>query len=130
MKRRPKSVSVIAWIIIVMNVLFLISGILTLNDPRAIEYLSKSVIPVPIQHVISYITTLIFLICGISMLKGKKWGRTVYAILYPVCIVFGAITSPSQKAYILPGILPYLIFIFFLFRPVSNEYFSLKRHQD
>jgi hypothetical protein len=123
MNERPKSVTVVSWILIVMGGISLITSTLSLNNPMVHELMSKSPIPISIQYIMMYAGLLITLICGIAMLKRQNWARMLYVGWSIIGFTISITTSP-MKALIIPGIIIFLIFAFFLFRPKANEYFK------
>lgn len=123
MKKRPTSITVIAWILIVMSGISLITSTISLNNPMAKELMSRSLIPIPIQYAMMYVGLLITLISGIAMLKGQNWARLLYVIWSIIGFGIGIATSPMKIAMI-PGFVVFLIIAFFLFRPKANEYFA------
>lgn len=128
MTKRPTSISVIAWILIVIGGIGLISttGTIMINSPMLRDIMSKSPIPIPIQYVISYFGILIGIISGVAMLKGKNWARWLYITWNLINFVIGITISP-MKAAMIPSVVLFLIVTFFLFRPKANEFFSLAK---
>jgi len=125
---RPTSVTVVAWILILMGGISLVTMTLVItsgmiDDPAARELISKSPIPVPVQYAITYIGLLIMLVCGVAMLKGQNWGRWLYVVGTAAGFLIGVITSPLKQAMI-PGFVVFVVLTFFLFRPQANRYFS------
>ena len=123
MKKRPKSVTVIAWILIASVGITLITTTAMINNPMALDLMSKSPIPIPLQYAMTYIGSLMMLVSGIAMLKGCNWARLLFVIWSAINFLVGIVTSPVKGAMI-PGFVLVLIAVFFLFRPKSNEYFS------
>jgi hypothetical protein len=127
MRTRPTSITVIAWILIVMGGLSLITTTLTINtvmdSPAARELISKSPIPVPVQYAMTYAVLLVMLVSGVAMLKGQNWGRWLYVVGTALGFLIGIMTSPVKEAMI-PGFIVFVVVTFFLFRPKANEYFS------
>lgn len=70
-----------------------------------------------------YAGLLITLACGIAMLKRQNWARLLYVGWSITGFIIGIATSP-MKAMMIPGIIIFFIFAFFLFRPKANEYFK------
>ncbi len=122
MKKRPTSVTVIAWILIVTGGLSLITTTLMMNNPMVEELMGQSLIPIPVQYAMMYFGLLVTLTSGIAMLKGKNWARLLYVIWTAVAFLITAGTSPMKTALI-PGLVLYLVVVFFLFRPKPNQYF-------
>src|SRR5262245_48400835 len=102
MKTRPKSVTVVAWILIVIAGLSLITTTVMLDNPVARDLMSKSPIPIPVQYVMTYTSLVIMLVSGIAILKQKNWGRWLYVIGTAVGFLVGFATSPVKEAMI-PG---------------------------
>jgi len=127
MRTRPTSITVIAWILILLGGISLVTTILTtdmvMNNPAARELISKSPIPVPIQYAMTYVGLLITLVSGIAILKGQNWGRWLYVVGTAVGFLIGIMTSPVKEAMI-PGFVVFVVATFFLFRPNANKYFS------
>jgi hypothetical protein len=133
MKKRPTSVTVIAWFLIVVGVIALITNIATINDPMARHLMNKSPLPIPVQIAMTYIGLLITLFAGIAMLKGHNWARFLYVIWSIVGFVAGIAASP-MKAPMIPEFAKLMVFAislfqmviiaFFLFRPKANAFFS------
>ena len=123
MKNRPTSVTVIAWVLIVMGGISLISTTVMINNPLAHDLMSKSPMPIPAQYAMSYIGLLIMIVSGIAMLGGRNWARFLYVVWSAVGFVIGIATSPMKVALI-PGFVVFVVIAFFLFRPQATQYFS------
>jgi hypothetical protein len=127
MRTRPTSITVIAWILILMGGISLITTTLmidkVMDNPAARELISKNPIPVPVQYAVTYVGLLIMLVSGVAMLKGQNWGRWLYVVGTAVGFLIGIITSPLKEAMI-PGFVVFVVLTFFLFRPKANNYFS------
>jgi hypothetical protein len=123
MKRRPTSVTVIAWILLVTSALSLLGSIMALNNPMAQEMMAKSPIPIPLQYVILYVGLAIEILCAIFMLQAANWARLLYIGWSGIELLILLLTSPA-KPMLIPGILMYAIFVFFLLRPDASAYFT------
>jgi len=78
MRTRPASMTVIAWILILLGGISLVTTTLMidkviLHNPAARELISKSPIPVPVQYAMTYVGLLIMFVAGVAMLKGQNW---------------------------------------------------------
>ncbi len=123
MKKRPTSITVIAWILIAMGGISLITSAIMINNPVARDLMSKSPIPIPVQYVMSYVGLLIMIVSGVAMLKGFNWARFLYAIWIVIGFVVGIATSP-MKAAMIPGLVVFGVSAFILFRPKASAFFS------
>ncbi|MRW89056.1 hypothetical protein GJ699_03570 [Duganella sp. FT80W] len=120
--KRPTSISVIAWFLIVTSVIALPFQHRSLSDPIAYELLSRSVLPVSVQIALAYAGLAMSLACGIGMLKGFDWSRKVYVGWSVFGLLIGLFTSP-MKLVLIPGALILALFAYFLFRPQANAWF-------
>jgi len=133
MRTRPTSITVVAWILILMGGISLITMTLvistgmvdkfTVDNPAARELISRSPIPVPVQYAMTYIGLLITLVSGVAILKGQNWGRWLYVVGTAAGFLIGIITSPL-KGVMIPGLVLFVVVTVFLFRPSANQYFS------
>lgn len=123
--KRPTSISVIAWFLIVSSGISLIAIPVSLNNPMAKVLMAKSLLPIPLQYVLLYLGVLITFVAGIAMLEGQNWARFLYVIWNAIGFVIGIVTYPLNTAMI-PGFVGFAVITFFIFRPKANEYFSPK----
>ena len=123
MGERPKSVTVIAWILIVTGAISVFTSLSSLNNPMVKELMSKSPLPISLQYAMMYIGLAVSVISGVGMLKGQNWARFLYVIWGAIGFLIGLVTSP-MKAAMIPGLLFFAIIVFFLYRPASTQYFT------
>ncbi len=123
MIKRPTSVTVVAWFVIVIAIISLISALVAYNNPMTMELMAKSKLSLPLQYGLMYGGIALSLVTGIAMLKGQNWARLLYVGWSVIGLVIGLATSPIKMA-ILPGALLLAVIAFFLFRPKANVYFS------
>jgi hypothetical protein len=123
--KRPTSITVIVWILIVTSGISVITSTVNLNNRMVEELMGKSLLPIPLQYSMLYVGLLITIVAGIAMLKGQNWARFLYVAWTALGFVIGIVTSPV-KAAMIPGLVVFAIITVFLFRPKANEYFSHK----
>jgi len=125
--KRPISITIIAWLIIVKTALgglpMLIAPMSPILWEAVIEYMKRSPIPVPIQLSFGYLGLLISVLCGVFILRGAHWARALYIAWCTVGLGLGMINLQSITMMI-PGALIFGAIAFVLFRPESNAYFS------
>lgn len=122
MNKRPTSISVIAWVLIVMGGISLIATTIMMNNHTARDMMAKSLLPIPVQYAISYIGLLVTIVSGAAMLKGINWARYLY-VFWTIAGFFIGITTSPFKAAMIPGFILFLVVAFFLFRPKANSFF-------
>lgn len=106
-----------------MGAISLVTSTISLNNPMAKELMAKSPIPANIQYVMMYAGLLVMLLSGVAMLKRQNWARLLYVGWGIIGFIIGIATSP-MKAAMIPGLIIFLVIVFFLFRPKANEYFK------
>ncbi|MCG6533838.1 MAG: hypothetical protein L7F78_03920 [Syntrophales bacterium LBB04] len=126
MNKRPISITVIAWLLIISAIFFLIYNIVNFNDPVARKLLLQNSLPLSIQFLVMYLGLAISLISGIAFLKRQNWARFLYAGWYLIGFIIGFATS-QMRMVTLPGFALFLVELFFLFRPKANAYFLMKQ---
>jgi len=110
--KRPTSVTIIAWLLIVVGGVFLIDN---WNELKVKETL--------LQFMLAFFQMLIPFISGIGMLKRQNWARFLYLICWIFFFVIYIVRNPMTTSLI-GGTVLFLITIFFLFRPKANDYFA------
>jgi hypothetical protein len=127
---RPISIIVIAWIVLFSAVLPLLGSIFSLlgsifnaNPPAVHEMMAKTPIPVPVQYLMLFAGVIISIVSAIFMLGGANWARLLYICWGAFSCVIAFFTSPA-KLTLIPGVVFYLIFVFFLLRPKASAYFT------
>jgi len=129
MKQRPISITIIAWLLIAISILNVITITVSLNNPKVQELMAESPLPIPVQYAMTYISLAATLVSGIAILKGQNWGRWLYVIWSAIGFIITLATSP-MKAMVIPGIVVFLIVVFFLFRSNANAYFADETGSD
>lgn len=123
MNKRPLSITLICWYLIISETIYLISIPFSLNNPDVRKLMEASAMPLIMQYVMMGIGLFIIFSSSIAMLKGKNWAR----ILYVTWSIIGftlSVATAAVKTVIIPGIIIFLIIAFFLFRPKADEYFK------
>jgi hypothetical protein len=127
MEKRPITVTFIAWVSIVVNIFALISTVWVANNfvtKIAMDFtLSRDPIPLQLHYGLIYFNTLSSLGCGVGMLKGNNWARSVYTGLSIFWIVTGFLL-PSAQSQAIPMAIMTSIVIFLLYQPKATKYFT------
>jgi uncharacterized membrane protein YfcA len=123
MPQRPLSITIIAWFLILSSVWGVFSIWTTRNDPLVQQMAAASPVPASMQLASQFITTILTIIFGIGMLKGRNWGRWGFIILSLLGAALAFLIS-SSVAIALVSLLMTSVFAFFLFRKPANEWFA------
>jgi uncharacterized membrane protein (DUF2068 family) len=122
---RPLSITIIAWVLIILSALGLLGAVMMMNNPDAIEALGQSKLGAGTQQTIGLISSVVTAISGYGMLQGKNWGRLLYVVSGVVGIAINLYALPLGAAQYL-SIALFLVILFFLYRPAANAYFAGK----
>ena len=125
MNKRPTSVTIIAWFIIVTCALSIVITPINFRNPEVIAILEKSPVPVNVQLALGVFIASLNLICGVFMLMGKNWARLLYVTVAVLGFGFSVITSP-MKMMLIPGLLVFVLIVVLLFMPGPSAFFTGK----
>ena len=127
MKKRPTSITIIAWLIIGMAVITLATTTITLLNPefkkQSEKLMKQNSAPLMVQYILMYLGAMVSFVSGVAMINAKNWGRILYVGWSGLSLLFGFFTSPA-KGTVIPSLIFTLVIIFFLFRDVANKYFT------
>lgn len=125
--KRPKSVTVIAWIIIVRGCM----GLLFVVNFARQQLSGGSVLLIPAAAIV--------IVSSIAILKGLNWGRLLYLFYIPIVtvyslimFVFGSsgITGIAAKLSFIRFILEiifYVVVLVYLTRPAASAFFAHRK---
>lgn len=123
MKNRPTSVTVIAWIILILSGLSLLGAVVVSNDAKALEAMAANPIPVPLQRAHTFAGLAIEVLCAVFMLRAANWARLLYIGWVGLSLLVLFATSP-EKAILIPAVVVYAVSAFILLRPAATAYFT------
>lgn len=133
MEKRPLSLTIIAWFLIVVSLIG-VYGVITMgSNPVAMKMLEQSHVPLMFQQVWGVINCIVTLICAYGILKGFPWSRVLYVGWSVIALVVGFFTSPMKVVLVL-SVIFLVVIAAFLFSLRGNEWFAargfaLKREQ-
>lgn len=121
--KRPLSITIISWFLIITSLLSIATTSMTWDDPEVVALMELNTMPLPVQFAMIVIGTLVMLVAGVLMLKGRNAGRMAYVVWTALSMIVGLFTAPAL-AMLIPGLLFFLVIVFFLFRSAGNAWFS------
>jgi len=120
MHKRPISITVIAWIFIILGG----SSLIWATKSFTKELMGPSPISSAIGYALIYLGGLSYLVSGIAILKAKNYGRFIFIIWQVFYYTIRLSRNPFATS-IVPSVFMLLIVpVFFLFRPRANDYFA------
>lgn len=133
MEKRPVSLTIIAWLLIVFAVIGLIGVATMKSNPQMLKMIEEMHVSLLFEQVWGVIGAVITLACAYGIFKGQPWSRVLYVAWGIVSLVVGFYTTP-MKAVLVISLVILIVFAIFLFSAKANEWFSarglmLKREQ-
>jgi len=124
-RKRPLTVSIISWVLIVTAAVSFLFLPISFNSPTTREAM-KSSGATPIEVLItSLLGGIASIVAGVLMLRGARVGRQLFFVATPVAIlaVMYIYSFAFLPLYFL-GFMIYLLILFLLTRPGPSRYFS------
>ncbi|MCC7682123.1 hypothetical protein [Janthinobacterium sp. FW305-128] len=126
MVKRPVSVAISCWFLVLGSLSALVSAYLGRNDPAMQAWMTDGVIPAEVQYAILLLSQGLTLVTALAMLQRQRGARTVYLVWGVIDIAFCLATLPL-KMNVLPGALTFAVICAFLYSPKSNAWFSPRK---
>jgi len=123
MEKRPVSLTIIAWVIIVGSVLSVWGIFRMQSNPMAAKLLAQSPFPLSVHVGFAVAGIVANLIAGYGILKGYPWSRWLYVGWALLSLGFSVATIPVPSLLLVSGLFLILI-AFFLFRPAADAWFA------
>lgn len=115
MPKRPRLITVICWLFIVLGTVSLLSSLLPYWNQTPAERIDELK-----AHWIVHLARTVAIVCGVFMLYGFNWARWLLVIWIGFHIIIGALHSPLQL--VVHGLL-FVVVLYIVFRPDANIYF-------
>jgi hypothetical protein len=119
---RPRSVTVIAWWLILSGLLGAYNSATLEMNPLAVQMAAQSAIPLHAQQLFGVINGAVVAASGIAFLKGIWWSRLAYLIWSLVSILISIFTVPLWLVAVL--LVFYVIILSALCRRSVNLWFE------
>ncbi|MFL6850714.1 MAG: hypothetical protein ACJ8EH_07655 [Sphingomicrobium sp.] len=125
MEKRPLSLTIIAWFLIIFS-LFGLYGVATMgSNPIALKMIEQMHTSVVFQQVWGTIGALINIACAYGILKGQPWSRVLYVVWGAIGIVVSFFIAP-MKAVIVLSIVFFVVIAAFLYTNTANDWFQAR----
>lgn len=121
-KKRPTGVTVIAWIIIIMNGLSLVVTPIAFTMPEGKRVLEQAGLSLATAIFWMVVSGGICMVSGIAMLKGLNWGRLLYLYFAPISIILGWVLYGFRPNIV--SVIIYMVILVFLTRPAASTFFA------
>jgi hypothetical protein len=125
MDKRPLSLTIIGWFLIIVSLFGLYSVFTIQSNPVAMKMLEQMHVPLLFQQVWGIIGTVVTLICAYGILKGQPWSRVLYVAWGIIGLVVGFYVSPI-KAFLVLSLIFLVVISVFLFSDKANDWFQAR----
>ena len=125
MEKRPLSLTIIAWVLIIFALLGLY-GVFTMgSNPLMMKMIEQMHISLAVEQAWGVLGAIVNIVCAYGILKGMPWSRVLYVVWGVIGLVVGLYISPMKMVLVLS--LVFLVVIAaFLFGNKANDWFSAR----
>lgn len=123
--KRPLSLTIIAWVLIVFSLLGLASVFMVGSNPEAMKMMEQMPVSLEFQKAWTVVGTVINLAVAYGIFKGQPWSRVLYAVWGAIGVVAGFYMSPMKLVAML-GVIIFIVVCAFLFSSRANEWFGAR----
>jgi len=125
MEKRPLSLTIIGWLLVVFTLLGIYSVVTMGSNPVAMKMLEQMHISLAYEQAWSVLGAVVNLACAYGILKGLPWSRVLFVVWGVIGLVVGFYISPIK--YVLVFSLIFLVVIAaFLWTNAANDWFNAR----
>ena len=122
--KRPLSLTIIAWVLIVIALLAVLSLVLIAAKPELIEA-SQQTLPSPMEQAWTALGCIITLIVAYGIFKGLPWSRVLYVAWGVIGAAVSFYTAPKPLAPMI-ALVVFVVISAFLYTNRANEWFAAR----
>ena len=125
MEKRPLSLTIIGWLLVVFTLLGIYSVVTMGSNPVAMKMLEQMHISLAYEQAWSVLGAVVNVACAYGILKGLPWSRVLFVVWGVIGLVVGFYISPIK--YVLVFSLIFLVVIAaFLWTNAANDWFNAR----
>ena len=125
MEKRPLSLTIIGWFLIIVSLFGLYSVFTMGSNPMAMKMLQQMHVSLMVQQVWGAVGAIVTIVCAYGILKGLPWSRVLYVAWGIVGLVIGFYISPI-KAFLVLSLIFLVVISVFLFSDKANDWFQAR----
>ena len=125
MEKRPLSLTIIAWVLVVLSVLALVGMFTMGSNPAMVKAMQQMHVSLAFERTWTAVGVIINLIVAYGIFKGQPWSRVLYVVWGIIGLVAGFFISPMKAALVLSLVILVVISAF-LFGEKGNDWFSAR----
>jgi hypothetical protein len=124
-EKRPISLTIIAWVLIVLSLLALVGTFTMASNPAMVKMVQQMHIPMIVDQAWTVLGVVVDLIVAYGIFKGQPWSRVLYVVWSIIGLIVGFFISP-QKVYLVFGLIILIVISIFLYSEKANDWFSAR----
>jgi hypothetical protein len=117
---RPRSVTIVSWVLIIIGCAGLLSSFLKQINPATSYPIANWRSHHPFQYALGHLSPVLAILCGVFMLRGCNWARWLLIVWFGNAVAGDLLYFPWG---LLQHSLLFAVVMFYLFRRPANEYF-------
>jgi len=125
MEKRPLSLTIIAWVLVVLSLLALVGVFTMALNPTMLKAIQQMHVPLAFEQAWTVLGVIINLIVAYGIFKGQPWSRVLYVVWGIIGLIAGFFISPMKAALVLSLVILVVISAF-LFGEKANDWFSAR----
>jgi len=125
MQKRPLSLTIIAWVLIILSLLALVGVFTMRSNPAMMKMMEQVPVSLMVYQSWTVLGVIIDLIVAYGIFKGQPWSRVLYVVWSVIGLGVGFFITP-QKAYLVFGLIVLVVISIFLFSEKANDWFSAR----
>ena len=125
MEKRPLSLTIIAWVLVVLSLLALVGVFTMASNPTMLKAMQQMHVPLAFEQAWTVLGVIIYLIVAYGIFKGQPWSRVLYVVWGIIGLIAGFFISPMKAALVLSLVILVVISAF-LFGEKANDWFSAR----
>ena len=125
MQKRALSLTIIAWVLIILSLLALVGVFTMRSNPAMMKMMEQVPVSLMVYQSWTVLGVIIDLIVAYGIFKGQPWSRVLYVVWSVIGLGVGFFITP-QKAYLVFGLIVLVVISIFLFSEKANDWFSAR----
>jgi hypothetical protein len=125
MEKRPLSMTVIGWVIIVFSLLGVYGLIMAGSNPMMTKMLAQMHMSLALYQAWAALGIAVSLACAYGILKGLPWSRVLYLVWGIIGLVVGLYISPIKAALVVSLVI-LVVVCAFLWTNTANDWFQAR----
>lgn len=125
MEKRPLSLTIIAWVLVVLSLLALVGAFTMQSNPAMVKAIEQMHLSIAFEQAWTVVGVIINLIVAYGIFKGQPWSRVLYVVWGIIGLVVGFFISPMKAALVI-SLIVLVVISAFLFGEKGNDWFSAR----